>query len=441
LAALIALGAAAPAPAADFTVTNLSDAGAGSLRQALADSGPTPEADRVLFAKGLSGTITLTSAELNIPSAIEIVGPGADRLTISGNKQFRVLHTSVSAPVTVSGLTLANGSTGVGGAGVTSLGPLVLSRMVIRDNNSTGSGGGVATSDALTVRDSTISGNTVGFQGGGLSVTMGPVTIERSTISGNTATMGMGGGIVHNMGSAGPMTITDSTIAGNTAGMSGGGIQFNSAGRLVNTIVADNTAPSRPDIDVFDMVTPDVRGDYSLVETPGGAPLQLDASNIVGVDPKLAPLASNGGPTPTLALLGASPALDMGNSPAGADQRGATRPFNLKGKGPAVGGDSSDIGAYERALCGKVLVNVVGTSGKDKLTGTKGKDGILGLGGKDTIKGKKGNDGLCGGAGKDTLRGGPGKDTLLGGGGKDLLVGGGGKDKLKGGGGKDRERP
>jgi Ca2+-binding RTX toxin-like protein len=432
---------AAPAQAADFTVTNLNDSGPGSLRQALADAavaGP----DRVLFAEDLTGTITLAS-ELDVDEGTEVVGPGYERITVSGANQIRVFHVGglPTEPVTISGLTVANGNAAGGGGGVAAAGTLALSKMVFRNNTAVGAGGAVNNGDETTIRDSTfVSNSAAGFGGGAVSITAAPLTIERSTFTGNSAPTGVGGAITHATGGSQALSITDSTIAGNSAAMMGGGVQFMTNGLIANSIIAGNTAPNRPDVDVVDMVAPNVRASYSLIGQPGGAPLVLDGPNITGADPRLAGLAANGGPTPTMALLNKSPALDKGNSPAAADQRGATRPFNLKGAKAAPGGDSSDIGAYERVLCGKVLVTIVGTSGKDKLAGTKSKDGILGLGGKDRLKGKKGNDGLCGGAGKDTLRGGPGKDTLFGQGGKDLLVGGGGKDKLKGGGGKDRER-
>jgi hypothetical protein len=59
------------------------------------------------------------------------------------------------------------------------------------------------------------------------------------------------------------------------------------------------------------------------------------------VDPLLAPLADNGGPTWTLALQPGSPALDAGNNFAGlsTDQRG---PGFVR-----VAGGRADIGAYE----------------------------------------------------------------------------------------------
>jgi len=73
----------------------------------------------------------------------------------------------------------------------------------------------------------------------------------------------------------------------------------------------------------------------------------LLASDLTG-QPVLGPLAANGGPTPTHALLFGSPALDKGNrSGALSDQRGRSRPFNIASIAPASGGDNSDIGAFE----------------------------------------------------------------------------------------------
>jgi hypothetical protein len=60
------------------------------------------------------------------------------------------------------------------------------------------------------------------------------------------------------------------------------------------------------------------------------------------LDARLSPLACNGGPTMTLALLGGSPAIDAGNTAAAppTDQRGIPRPIGL----------AAEIGAFEYGM-------------------------------------------------------------------------------------------
>ena len=70
-------------------------------------------------------------------------------------------------------------------------------------------------------------------------------------------------------------------------------------------------------------------------------------ADILGEDPLLAPLADNGGPTLTFAVLPGSPAVDAGNSsgcPA-TDQRGVKRPQ----------GSACDIGAFEAPPIGLIV--------------------------------------------------------------------------------------
>jgi hypothetical protein len=62
--------------------------------------------------------------------------------------------------------------------------------------------------------------------------------------------------------------------------------------------------------------------------------------------PGLGPLANNGGPTQTHAVLKGSPAIDRGavNGCPKTDQRGKRRPQNGDGKGTS----RCDVGAYEK---------------------------------------------------------------------------------------------
>jgi hypothetical protein len=100
-----------------------------------------------------------------------------------------------------------------------------------------------------------------------------------------------------------------------------------------NSIIALNTANTGPDVDgaVTDL-------GHNLLTTTSGA-TGFGVGTITGQDPKLGPLASNGGPTQTYALLAGSPAIDTADDLLAplTDQRGITRPQ----------GTHADIGAYE----------------------------------------------------------------------------------------------
>ena len=76
------------APAADaatFTVTNLNNDGAGSLRQAVIDANAAAGEDTVVFQSGLTGTITLAGTDIDVLEGLDIQGPGAGVITVNGN--------------------------------------------------------------------------------------------------------------------------------------------------------------------------------------------------------------------------------------------------------------------------------------------------------------------------------------------------------------------
>jgi hypothetical protein len=70
-----------------FVVKNLSDSGAGSLRECLAWAGP---GEAVQFECGLTGTLTLTGGALTIPDGVSIQGPGPALVTVNGNGAGRL---------------------------------------------------------------------------------------------------------------------------------------------------------------------------------------------------------------------------------------------------------------------------------------------------------------------------------------------------------------
>jgi len=81
-------------------VANLLDSGPGSLRAAIVAANATPGADLINFAPKLHGTITLKSSEpaiSAIPASLTINGPGANKLSVSGNNTYQVFDISGSA--------------------------------------------------------------------------------------------------------------------------------------------------------------------------------------------------------------------------------------------------------------------------------------------------------------------------------------------------------
>ena len=224
------------------------------------------------------------------------------------------------------------------------------------DNVGTTNGGAIFhMNGGLTITGSTFSGNRVVGQGGALWVTDGgggtAVAVTNSTFTGNQATgtrpnngsVGLGGAIANSGASS--LTLTNVTIAGNHADWVGGGIVSGPAGTtLKNSIVANNTAANGGN-------SWNIQKNCSNALGNGGGNLQWPtlnpndgndhacAAGITFADPRLAPLAANGGLTQTMALLSGSPALNSGVAcpPPATDQRGVTRPQGV----------ACDSGAFE----------------------------------------------------------------------------------------------
>jgi hypothetical protein len=185
-----------------FTVLNLHDSGAGSLRAAVTAADATSGAT-IAFSPNLHGTITLTGGELDISSSVSINGPGADRVSVSGNNASRVFEVETGLSVTIKNLTITRGRAADQGGGILNDGSdLTLSADVLSQNvvfgsaTSGGRGGGLRSLDgALTITDCTFTGNQAlggtSFAGdaigGGVYVLAGTATISDSTFSGNVA--------------------------------------------------------------------------------------------------------------------------------------------------------------------------------------------------------------------------------------------------------------
>ena len=224
-------------------------------------------------------------------------------------------------------------------------------------------GGGIAVHNTgpVTVRNSTIVENEArglfgDASGGGVYINAGGFTATNTTITGNSAVSGYGGGIANTDGSMSLLNVTlhdNSAEAGTTTrstslgaaavidpgdqSLPGGNVHsFGDSTEFKNTIVSGGSPQN-------------CRGQFQVTFTSNGH--NLDSQDTCGFDqptdlrgtnPQLGPLASNGGPTQTHALIKGSPAIDSADNAAcpGADQRGIARPQ------PA--GGTCDRGAFER---------------------------------------------------------------------------------------------
>jgi hypothetical protein len=234
------------------------------------------------------------------------------------------------------------------GGGVVAYGHAEVVHSVVHDNQAT-YGGGIYGFGQLTVRKSTISGNRAvprdflgGFfsSGGGIYANnpQRRSTVIDSTISGNSA---------HDHSAAlftGDAAIYNSTVTANeengdhgTGSCQGrGALSGEMQLRLESTIVAGNSCPFQGQN--YDIGAGSVVGSHNLIGT-SNVPLPADT---IATTPRLGPLADNGGPAPTHALLSGSPAIDRGSNLLRSK-------YDQRGPGfPRVKRVRADIGAYER---------------------------------------------------------------------------------------------
>ena len=231
-----------------------------------------------------------------------------------------------------------------------------------------GSGGGIVNAfGTLTVTNSVISGNTTGDSVSGSNSTGGAirndstVTLINTTVSGNSTGAGpsMGGGIFSTFSA----TLINCTITKNVApsGFGNGVTGHTGTYTVANTIIAGNgPSGNGPDLlnAIFTPPTYDSLGHNLIGNAEGFSGSFNESGDQIGdtvapLDPHLGPLADNGGPTLTHALLTNSTALDAGDNalaedrtddPLVTDQRGVQR-FADSPDADEIA--TVDIGAFE----------------------------------------------------------------------------------------------
>ena len=222
-------------------------------------------------------------------------------------------------------------------------------------------GGGVSMMSStgpvsLALFDSTVDGNAA-VQGSGVQVA-GPeavpnqLVIDNSTIAGNSNSAEFAGAGVDV--SNAQVTIDGSTITANVnSNSASAGLELSSStATLTNTLLAGNHSAGQPDCSAAQSTIRS--GGHNVIGINHPQPEDACASLVNGqhsdqvgtlaapIDPKVGPLAENGGVTPTAALLAGSPAIGTGDPVAckaapisGRDQRHMTRSATC------------DVGAYD----------------------------------------------------------------------------------------------
>jgi hypothetical protein len=281
-----------------------------------------------------------------------------ERSVVSGNRLEQAIDPGTGQPRTQ----------GIAGGIASAFGELTVRESTVSGNVTLrGLAGGIASPGALIVERSTISGNAVGeplgnANGGGIGIYGGTAAISNSTINSNRASIncGSGGGIYSESEST---MVSNCTITANRARF--GPAIAGHVYVLENTILALNTTfgggvQNCPPEDGGTETCPieefvlfslghNLSDDRSCpLSGPG------DQSGVANVG--LGPLAFNGGPTQTRALLPGSPAIDQGGDefcPV-VDQRGRSRVATASGEAEAL----CDIGAFEfGALCGNGVID------------------------------------------------------------------------------------
>lgn len=238
-----------------FNVTNLADAGIGSLRQAVAFANASPGPDTINFAPTLAGTIAISA-----PTTPMVVGAGGLTIngnlgvTVSGNGWSRIFETySPSTILTVNNITLANG-----------FGGLVTTPLRFTQTDLNGGGAILAVGGRINLNGVTLSSNTAfatnvpqAFPGigpaalGGAVLMIGPgsiLTANSTNFNGNTASgfLAGGGAVELAFGATGSFT-GSSFLANAVSGYStaaGGaiGVEPTSSATISTTVFNSNSA-------------------------------------------------------------------------------------------------------------------------------------------------------------------------------------------------------
>ena len=303
--------------AATFTVTNTSNAGAGSLRQAITDANGAAGADTIVFAIGSAQfqQISLIS-ELSITSDMTIDGSNTKNLFIGGTTNVRAFNIT-SGNVQMNDLNIFNGRL-----------------------TSPATGGGFLINGGTTTLTGVSIQGCVAGNGAGIAVISGNLVMQNSMLYNNQAILQGGGLFVNSANST--ATITSSTFSFNFATQNG-----SAAAVVSGTLNAKNSifgSGGTTNQDIFG--TLNSQGFNIIQNTTGSIITGTTTGNQLNVDPLILSADENGGGTFSAGLRLNSPAIDAGDPSLAntTDQRKARR--NTDGNYNGIAG--VDIGTYEK---------------------------------------------------------------------------------------------
>ena len=339
------------------------------------------------------GTLNLINTEVSGNDSHGLFGPGIDNSfggilnvtnsTISGNVGHNAISNSGTATFTNTtisnngerglinngNLTMTGGLiTGNKNGGIILGGTAVMNGVTVSDNSNSGGtgigGGGIfINGNAVVVMNCLVTNNGTSANGGGIRNGGGKATLINTTISGNIAGNG-GGGLDTIDGGLASFLAVNLTVTGNRATFGGGVLIESGVAKFKNSIIAGNLdATGLVPFNISGVV--DASSSYNLIGVGGTGGLDNGVNNnqVNVADPRLGPLANNGGSTRTHALLSDSPALDAGDNcvidaahcgeptlpQLTTDQRRSG--FNRIVDGPDANATATvDIGAYEMQL-------------------------------------------------------------------------------------------
>jgi len=349
------------------------NAGSLTVTNSILDSNSAMDGGGIFndFNSTLSVADTIFSNNSGIPTGSYGGGPGAianiGTLSVSGSIFVNnsgplgggAIVNSWQGSTTVTNSTFSNNSTTADGGAIDNLeGTLVVHNSNF-DSNSARIGGAISSGNnvgsvqhSTTIADSFFHGNSAGVYGGALMLyETGEALVTGSLFESNSASSG--GGVWN----AADLTVTNSTFSGNSTdvavGVIGGGITSGGALTLINDTFSGNLGGAVNNIGPLSLKNTILANSLSgpdCYNDPYGEPVVANINNLIesddgcgapliADDPALGPLADNGGPTFTMALLSDSPAIDAGDDSSCplTDQRGIARP-----QGPHC-----DIGAFE----------------------------------------------------------------------------------------------